>query len=264
MALDTSHSRPRKRLGTRTICDKQKNRGGGICLDIRSKYKGVAMRVSILADLRSFKRTMNKIEKEQFNVIVRNSLLDTGFKTQKILRTQTYQKVFNPRQKQFPKLTTSLGTGQPVKFQSGVTLKKGVERRKEIVIFDRLGKEYMQRHAKGGIKRPISGSSVVVPGRDTVEPRRTSRGIPKRLRPSVLLDQKKVFRTKVGGQEVIARRRGKDRYPIEIMHILEPNARIPKRYNFYEDSANSFRREFPLAFRRNFASRMKRVLKTKY
>jgi len=222
------------------------------------------MRVGIAADLRAFKRTMSEVEKKEFPLIVRNSLLDTGFKTQKKLRDQTYGKAFNPRQRQFKNLTTALGTGQPVRFQSGVTLKKGVERRKEIVIFDRLGREYMQRHAKGGIKRPISGSNVVVPGKTTVEPKRTGRGIPKRLRPSTLLDKKNVFRTKVGGQEVIARRRGKARYPIEIMHLLEPNATIRKTYNFYEDSQRSFRTEFPLAFRRNFASRMKRVLRTRF
>jgi hypothetical protein len=222
------------------------------------------MRVGIAADLRAFKRTMSEVEKKEFPLIVRNSLLDTGFKTQKKLRDQTYGKAFNPRQRQFKNLTTALGTGQPARFQSGVTLKKGVERRKEIVIFDRLGREYMQRHAKGGIKRPISGSNVVVPGKTTVEPKRTGRGIPKRLRPSTLLDKKNVFRTKVGGQEVIARRRGKARYPIEIMHLLEPNATIRKTYNFYEDSQRSFRTEFPLAFRRNFASRMKRVLRTRF
>jgi len=222
------------------------------------------MKVSILADMRGFKKTMSNIEKEQFNLIVRNSLLDTGFKTQKLLRTQSYQSTFKTRQKQFPKLTTSLGTGQPARPQSGATLKKGVSRRKEIVIFDRLGREYMERHARGGTKRPIGGTNIVIPGKNTVEPRRTGRGIPKKLRPSALLDAKKTFRTKVGGQEVIARRRGKARYPIEVMHLLEPTATIPKTYNFYEDSARSFRTEFPLAFRRNFAQRMKRVLKTKF
>ena len=212
------------------------------------------MRVSILSDMRAFKKSMNDIEKKEFPLILRNSLLDTGFATQKKLRTKTYSKAFTPRQRQFKNLTTALGTGQPVRFQSGINLKKGVARRKEIVIFDRLGREYMQRHAKGGTKRPVSGSNVVVPGKSTVEPKRTGRGIPKRLRPTALLDQKKSFRTKVNGQEVIARRRGKSRYPIEIMHLLEPSATIRKTYNFYEDAQASFRTEFPLAFRRNFAS----------
>lgn len=220
------------------------------------------MRVSVKTDLRKLKRSMSNIEKKEFPLIVRNSLLDTGFVTQKKLRTQTYQKTFNPRQKQFVKLTTSLGTGQPAQPQSGVTLKKGVERRKEIVIFDRLFKEYMQRHAKGGIKRPTSGSNIVIPGRNTVEPKRTGRGIPKKFRPRELLDTPTAFRTKVRGQDVIARRRGKARYPIEIMHVLEPNATIPKTYNFYEDAERSFRVQFPLAFRRNFNSRMKRVFGT--
>ena len=222
------------------------------------------MRVSILSDMRRFKRSMNTIEKKEFPLIVRNSLLDTGVKTQKKLREQTYGRAFTSRQKQFAKVTTSLGTGSPVKFQSGAALKKGVERRKEIVIFDRTSKPYMQRHATGGTKRPVDGRSIAIPGRTTVEPKRTGRGIRKSLRPTAVLDQKKAFRTKVGGQDVIARRKGKAKYPIEIMYIMEPTATIRKTYNFYEDSALSFRTQFPLAFRRNFNARMKKVLKTTF
>lgn len=222
------------------------------------------MRVSILADMRAFKRTMSEVEKKEFPLIVRNSLLDTGFKTQKKVR-ESYARTFVEREtRRFKKLTTSLGTGSPARPQIRGALKRGVARRKEIVIFDQLSREYMQKHARGGMKRPVSGSNIAIPGKNTVEPKRSGKGIPKRFRPSAVLDQKKAFRTRVGGQEVIARRRGKRRYPIEIMHLLEPQARIPKIYNFYEESQRSFRTEFPLAFRRNFAARMKRVLKTKF
>ncbi len=220
--------------------------------------------VSIKADLRALRRSLSNIEKQELNLITRNALLDTGFQTQKKLRTSTYGKAFNPRQKQFKNVITSLGTGRPAQPQSGALLKSGVARRLEIVIFDRTGKEYMERHARGGIKRPIGGTNLVIPGRDTVEPKRTGRGIPKRLRPSALLSTKNSFRTVVGGQDVIARRVGKDRYPIQVMHILEPTARIPKRFNFYEDSFSNFTRRFPVNFRSNFNSRMKRVLKTRY
>jgi hypothetical protein len=228
------------------------------------KSRGGGVKVSILADMQRFKRSMNNIEKKEFPLIVRNSLLDTGFRTQKKLRTQTYGKAFNPRQKQFKNVTTSLGTGSPAQPQSGVILKKGVARRKEIVIFDRTSKEYMQRHAKGGTKRPVSGSNIAIPGKDTVEPRRTGRGIPKKLRPDALRGDKKTFRIRINGQDVIAKRVGKARYPLAIMHLLEPSATIRKSYNFYEDAQSSFRSEFPAAFRRNFNSRMKRVLKTSF
>lgn len=222
------------------------------------------MRVSILSDMRRFKKTMNTIEKKEFPLIVRNSLLDTGVKTQAKLRNQTYGQAFNPRQKQFTKVTTSLGTGSPARFQSGGALKRGVERRKEIVIFDRTSKPYMQRHATGGTKRPINGTNIGIPGRTTVEPKRTGRGIRKSLRPTAVLDQKRAFRTKIKGQDVIARRKGKAKYPIEVMYLLEPTAKIRKSYDFYEDSSSSFRTEFPLAFRRNFNARMKKVLRTPF
>jgi hypothetical protein len=220
--------------------------------------------VSIRANLTAFARTMTRIERQEFRTITRNALLDTGFQTQRKLRTSTYGRAFNTRQKGFKNIITSLGTGRPATPKSGALLKSSVERDLEIVIFDRESKEYMQRHAIGGIKTPTSGSNLTIPGRDTVEPKRTGRGIPKRLRASALLSQNKTFRTKVGGQEVIARRVGKERYPIQVMHILEPTARIKKTFNFYEDSFSNFTRRFPVNFRSNFNQRMKRVLRTRY
>jgi len=220
--------------------------------------------VTIKADLRAFARSMLEIERREFRTITRNALLDTGFQTQKKLRDSTYGQAFNPRQKSFKNVITSLGTGTPATPKSGGLLKTAVERDLEIVIFDRTSKEYMQRHAVGGVKRPNSGTNIAIPGSDTVEPKRTGRGIPKRLRPSALLSTNKSFRTKVRGQDVIARRAGKDRYPILIQHILEPSARIKKTFNFYEDSMSNFTRRFPVNFRMNFQERMRRVLKTRY
>lgn len=220
--------------------------------------------VTIKADLTAFARTMTRIERQEFRTVTRNALLDTGFQTQRKLRSSTYGKAFKTRQKGFKNVITSLGTGRPATPKSGALLKNSVGRDLEIVIFDRQSKEYMQRHAIGGIKTPTNGSNVTIPGRDTVEPKRTGRGIPKRLRAGALLAQNKTFRTKVGGQDVIARRLGKNRYPIQVMHILEPSARIRKRFNFYEDSALNFTRRFPVNFRSNFAARMRRVLRSRY
>jgi hypothetical protein len=220
--------------------------------------------VTIRADLTAFAKTMNQIERQEFRTITRNALLDTGFQTQKQLRTSTYGRAFNTRQKSFKNVITSLGTGRPATPKSGALLKSSVERNLEIVIFDRESKPYMQRHAVGGIKTPTNGSNLTIPGRDTVEPKRTGRGIPKRLRATPLLSSDRTFRTKVGGQDVIARRVGKDRYPIQVMHILEPTARIKKRFNFYEDSFSNFTRRFPVNFRSNFNQRMRRVLRTRY
>lgn len=220
--------------------------------------------VTIRADLTAFARTMNQIERQEFRTITRNALLDTGFQTQRKLRTSTYGKAFNPRQKSFKNVITSLGTGRPATPKSGALLKSSVERSLEIVIFDRTSKEYMERHARGGIKTPISGSNLTIPGRDSVEPKRTGRGIPKRLRASALLSTARAFRTKINGQDVIARRVGKARYPIEVMHILEPIARIRKTFNFYEDSFSNFTRRFPVNFRSNFNKRMRRVLRARY
>ena len=235
--------------------------------DRRKQKEGVGgmATVTIKADLRAFARSMSEIERKEFRTITRNALLDTGFQTQRKLRTSTYSKSgFAERQRSFKNIVTSLGTGKPATPKNGSALKSSVERNLEIVIFDRMSKDYMQRHAVGGIKTPIDGTNLAIPGRDSIEPRRSTRGIRKSLRPSALLSGNKSFKTKVGGQEVIARRVGKARYPILVQHILEPSARIKKRFNFYEDSISNFTRRFPVNFRSNFNARMKRVLRTKY
>lgn len=208
-------------------------------------------------------RDVSNFADKEMNLIARNSLLDTGFITQKHLRTQTYGKAFHPRQSAFKNVITSLGSGRPAVALSRGALKTAVGRNLEIVIFDKSNKEYMQRHATGGIKRP-EGNHLAIPGRTTVEPKRTGRGIPQRLRPSTLLDKPKAFIAIINGQTVIARRRRKTKYPIEVMHILEPTATIRKSFNFYEDSARLFRSIFPQKYSDNFNARMRRAFKTKY
>ena len=224
---------------------------------------GRVVQVSVRMNFGALARDVSKFADKEMNLIARNSLLDTGFITQKHLRTQTYGKAFHPRQSAFKNVITSLGSGRPAVALSRGALKTAVGRNLEIVIFDKSNKEYMQRHATGGIKRP-EGNHLAIPGRSTVEPKRTGRGIPKRLRPSTLLDKPKAFIAIINGQTVIARRRRKTKYPIEVMHILEPTATIRKSFNFYEDSARLFRSIFPQKYSDNFNARMRRAFKTKY
>lgn len=221
------------------------------------------VQVSVRMNFGALARDVSNFADKEMNLIARNSLLDTGFITQKHLRTQTYGKAFHPRQSAFKNVITSLGSGRPAVALSRGALKTAVGRNLEIVIFDKSNKEYMQRHATGGIKRP-EGNHLAIPGRTTVEPKRTGRGIPQRLRPSTLLDKPKAFIAIINGQTVIARRRRKTKYPIEVMHILEPTATIRKSFNFYEDSARLFRSIFPQKYSDNFNARMRRAFKTKY
>jgi hypothetical protein len=80
--------------------------------------------VSIRADLTGFARAMTRIERQEFRTITRNALLDTGFQTQKKLRTATYSKAgFAQRQKSFKNIVTSLGTGRPATPKNGAPLK---------------------------------------------------------------------------------------------------------------------------------------------
>jgi len=221
------------------------------------------VQVSVKMDFGSYSRDLSTFADTQINLITRNTLLDVGFETQRHLRNQTYGRAFNPRQKQFRKLVTSLGSGRPASAKNGVALKNAVARNLEIVIFDKTNSEYMQKHATGGIKRP-TGNHLAIPGRDTVEPKRSGRGIPKRLRPSRILDNPKAFITTINGQKVIAKRRRRTQYPIEVMHILEPTAKIPKSFNFYEDSSRMFKSLFSRRFGRNFNATMRRTFNTRY
>ena len=116
-------------------------------------------------------------------------------------------------------------------------------------------KDYLQRLAVGGIKRP-NGNNLAIPANDM--PMRARGGVTARNRPRNVLNMPKVFKNKLpNGQEFIARRRTKKRYPLQMLYLLEPNGQVKKRFDFYEQGERTGQREFATAFQKRFRNAKK-------
>ena len=138
--------------------------------------------------------------------VVRNTIVE-----------DTFPRSFNVKNKRF----------------AGATFRvdKANKRKLEARVFDRLGKDFLAMQESGGTKRP-RGNNVAIP---TDEIRVTGRGVAKARRPRQILQSgKRAFKTRSKtGQEIIAQRRGKKRYPLKVLYILEPQAQIKPRFSFY-------------------------------
>jgi hypothetical protein len=102
--------------------------------------------------------------------------------------------------------------------------------------------------AKGGVRAPHGGSNLAVPASDVPK---TSRGVPARLRPKALAN---AFRK----GDVLYTRDPRQRR-LRLMYVLKHATKIPKRVPFYEDFAESMRRELarpiPMAVEKALATR---------
>ena len=116
-------------------------------------------------------------------------------------------------------------------------------------VYDRLGREYLETQARGGIKRP-TGQWISIP---TQHITRTAKGkVGKAKRPRNIVNKPNVFFRHQGPTPDIVRRpRGKGKQ-LEVLYQLVPLARIPKRLRFYEDAAKVVQRRMVPNFKKSF------------
>lgn len=143
------------------------------------------------------------------------ALNDTAFQIRRQIVQHTYPDAFTVRNSRFINSVLRVETANKTNLNARV--------------FDKLGRDYLERQAKGGTKTP-QGNNLAIPGvRNTA---RTAGGaIRKSDRPRSMLNRKDVFKT----DKAIYQRQGNQ--PLKILYILEPSANIPKRFPFYEDAS---------------------------
>lgn len=135
----------------------------------------------------------------------------------------TWNKAFQVRNKAFP------GVLFRMKFS-----KKGDL---EAVLYDQLGREFVERHVSGGIKTPKGGGNLAIP----VNIQRTSTGrIPKSKKPRALTAKKstRIIRGKSGKNLIIEKFKGET----HVRYVLSPSAKIDRSFRFYEDAMDTFNR----------------------
>lgn len=122
------------------------------------------------------------------------------------------------------------------------------KRNPRITIFDKLDRGNLLLHAEGGVRQAKEGSLAIPEAK--LAARRTSKGIPKALRPRTLPNS---FRK----GDVIYQRTGAGKSKgLKLMYVLKPSAHIPRQVPFEADFNRIMTREMWPAFRTRIAAAM--------
>lgn len=223
---------------------------GGAGLDVGSRIRGRRAKaakssvknilgnldINVETNISAFAKALDAFGKDQIPFATAGALNDTAFIVRKAVVEDTYPAAFDVKNKRF----------------AGIAFRvdKATKRKFEAKVFDRLNKDYLLRHAVGGIKTP-RGSTVSIP---TEEIKVSGRGVPKGKRPRALLaGGKRAFRQKAkSGQDLIMQRKGKKRYPLRVLYVQEPSVKIDKTFDFYKDARFVAQKNFDKRFKINF------------
>ena len=203
--------------------------------------------INMETNISAMAKALDAFGKDQLPFATSRALNATADVVKKTIVEDTYPRAFTVRNKRFPHVA--------------IKVKNSTKRNLEAVVFDRLEKDFLQRQAVGGIKKP-RGNTVSVP---TDEIRLSGRGAPKGRRPRALLaGGKRAFRQKTkSGQDVIMQRKTKNRYPLRVLYLQEPSVKIDQRFDFYKDAQFVAQKNFDKRFKINFDKARKTAFKGK-
>jgi hypothetical protein len=183
---------------------------------------------------------LTAVQRKQLPFATAGALTATAFDVRKHVVEKTFPRDFDLKNQRF----------------AGAVLRvdKANKRKLSAAVFDRLGREYLETQARGGIKRP-TGQWIAIP---THHIKRTATGkVGKAKRPRNIVNKPNVFFRHQGPTPDIVRKpRGKGKQ-LEVLYQLVPLARIPKRLRFYEDAAKVVQRRMVPNFKKSFEQALK-------
>ena len=202
-------------------------------------------RINVKTNLKAVEKAIDAFGKNQIPFAMANTLNDAAFQIRKNTIENVWTKDVKVKNPAFMRAVM-----MPIKGDNRATKRK----LRAIVQNYPSGnrhKDFLQRLAVGGIKSP-RGRSIAIPASDM--PLRARGGVTARNRPRPLLDRPKVFRQRVGGQDMILQRATKKPYPLKRLYILEQGSvKIDNQFSFYEDADRLSQRVMRENFRKNFA-----------
>lgn len=198
------------------------------------------MSLSVGSNIDQVAGWIGAVGKKQIPFATAKALTSTAFDVKEEIVTKTYPRAFTVKNQKFASQLLRVQMAKKNKLTASV--------------FDRLGREYLETHARGGIKRP-TGKYIAIPTRHI---KRTAKGVvSKAKRPRQITNKPNVFFRHNGPTPDIVRKpRGKDK-SLEVLYQLVPLARIPKRFNFYEDAAKVVKRRMIPNFRKSFRNALR-------
>lgn len=126
-------------------------------------------------------------------------------------------------------------------------VQRGNKRNLTARVYDRLGRDWLKRQAKGGTKK-ARGRSLLVP----IEAKKTGRG----TRPP--RSYKNSFIGTVRGKKGVFQRYGRKGSKLRLLFLLKPSVKVPQRFDFYPNAKRVARRNFP----HNYAKAWRRAVAT--
>ena len=217
--------------------------GGGARSSVTRAIGGA--QINVKTNLKAVEKAIDAFGKNQIPFAMANTLNDAAFQIRKNTIENVWTKDVKVKNPAFMRAVM-----MPIKGDNRATKRK----LRAIVQNYPSGnrhKDFLQRLAVGGIKSP-RGRSIAIPASDM--PLRARGGVTARNRPRPLLDRPKVFRQRVGGQDMILQRTTKKPYPLKRLYILEQGSvKIDNQFSFYEDADRLSQRVMRENFRKNFA-----------
>jgi len=228
---------------------------GGVSRGAVAQAAAGSMSVNVTSNLPAFTKALDAFGKNQMPFAYQVAINDTAKDVRGQIIERSWPSDVNVRNKRFMKAAlTPISKRNPDVFATKKNLRAIVGNTRP-----KMQRDYLQRLTQGGVKTP-RGRHLAIPSNQNTVQRTGGGAVRKADRPRQLLNRKNVFIQKLAksGDMAIMRRVGKDRYPVQMLYLLEPSGRIKKQFSFYDDANATARR----AFGRNFQRAFKRAKAT--
>ena len=228
---------------------------GGVSRGAVAQAAAGSMSVNVTSNLPAFTKALDAFGKNQMPFAYQVAINDTAKDVRGQIIERSWPSDVNVRNKRFMQAAlTPISKRNPDVFATKKNLRAIVGNTRP-----KMQRDYLQRLTQGGVKTP-RGRHLAIPSNQNTLSRTAGGAIRKPDRPRQLMRRKGVFINKLvkSGDMAILRRVGKDRYPLQMLYLLEPSGRIKKQFDFYDDANTTARR----AFGKNFARAFKRAKAT--
>ena len=192
----------------------------------------MSFEINLRRNIKQVSRRLTDRERRQMPFATSQALNDIAFMGRKRIIDRTFGRAFTVRNRSFAKAAFRVKKSRK---------KPGPDLATPASVFDRLDREYLALHARGGTKRARDGRNIAIPGKTL---KRGAKGVRSGFRPRQALDREDTFRR---GQFIFQRQRSNT---LRVLYALTPTARIEKRFDFHEDLNQLGRRRFPALYAR--------------
>ncbi len=190
------------------------------------------MEISVQSNVKLLSKKLARFHRDQVPFATASALTKTVQAAQKEIQEEI-PKRFNVTKKWWLKQ-------QP----TGVKIKPATKRQLWAIVFTNAYFAPLQED--GGTKRPFKGSSLAVPTANVkAKKRRKSGGVKEVInRPKTFFGKTKT------GKAALYRRRTKNSYPVELLYVFSPTAKIKKRFGFKRTAEAVTKKQFNRVFTR--------------